>query len=82
MQIKTDHSEIISLRLGEEDIILSILRPIYIYKLDDIVTLNIMRPDREEKFEVIKVVVTDVSHEIIDFGEGEQLIRVKVKKIE
>jgi len=82
MKVQVEHALVLSLKLGEEDIILQVPNPIYIYKVGDELTLNVMRPDKAEKFEFVKVVVTDVSHELVDFADGEQLIRVKVKKVE
>jgi hypothetical protein len=82
MLVKVEHSMVLSLKLGEEDIILQVPNPIYIYKVGDELTLNVMRPDRAEKFEIVKTKVVEVRYEIIDFGDAEQLLRVKLEKIE
>jgi hypothetical protein len=72
---------VLSLKLGEENIVLTVPNPIYIYKLGEKVTLNIMRVETEDKFEIVKTVVTNVEHLVLDFSEGEQVVKVQLEKI-
>lgn len=81
MQVNVNHSVVLVLKLGEEEISLNIPNPIYVYKLGDEVILNVMRPEKEEKFEIVKTVVTNVEHHVHDYSEGEQIIKITLGKI-
>lgn len=81
MQVQLNHSIFLILKLNEEEVVLNIPDPIYIYKVGDEISVNIMRPEKEEKYELVKVVVTNVEYQVLDYGEAEQIIKVMVEKV-
>lgn len=82
MKVNVDHTMVLNVKLGEEEYALPVPDPIYVPAVGETIVLNIMRPEKENKFEIVKCEVKEIEHVVVDFSEGEQLVRIKLEKIE